>query len=145
MIIGARIRTLREQKNLSQGDLEKCTGILRHHISRVENGHNVPSVETLAKFALALGVPLYQFFRDGEDEAESRDLPKHRRKRDPLWGSSGKDADTLARFRFSLSRLQESDRNLLLSIARKMRTAKLAIRHYGRYKDDTSPARPSAC
>ncbi len=66
MIIGERFRTLREQKNLSQGDIESRTGLLRCYISRVENGHTVPSVETLEKMARALEVPLYQLFYDGE-------------------------------------------------------------------------------
>lgn len=144
MTIGERLRTLREEKNLSQGDVEKCAGVLRHHISRVENGHNVPSVETLEKFARALGVPLYQLFYDREDAAELRGL-KDRTKEDLLWGSSGNDADTLARFRVFLSRLQESDRRLLLSIARKMRAAKLECRRDSRYKDEASLPRRSAC
>src|SRR5713101_1424727 len=60
MIIGDRLRILREQKKFSQGEIEKRTGLLRCYISRVENGHTVPAVETLEKFARALEVPLYQ-------------------------------------------------------------------------------------
>ncbi len=48
MIIGDRLRELREAKNLSQEDIEKRTGLLRCYISRVENGHTVPAIETLA-------------------------------------------------------------------------------------------------
>ena len=66
MIIGDRLRILREQKEFSQGEIEKRTGLLRCYISRVENGHTVPAVETLEKFARALEVPLYQLFYDGE-------------------------------------------------------------------------------
>ena len=54
MVIGDRLKTLRETKNLSQGGIEKRTGLLRCYVSRVENGHTVPSVETLGKFARAL-------------------------------------------------------------------------------------------
>jgi transcriptional regulator with XRE-family HTH domain len=50
MVIGDRLKTLRETKDLSQGDIEKRTGLLRCYVSRVENGHTVPSVETLEKF-----------------------------------------------------------------------------------------------
>ena len=60
MVIGDRLRTLREAKDLSQGDIEKRTGLLRCCLSRVENGHTVPSVETLEKFARALELPLYR-------------------------------------------------------------------------------------
>ncbi len=54
MIIGDRLRALREEKKLSQGDIEKRTGLLRCYISRVENGHTVPAIETLEKLARAL-------------------------------------------------------------------------------------------
>jgi len=67
MIIGDRLKTLRESKSLSQGDIEKRTGLLRCYISRVENGHTDPSVETLEKLARAFEVPLYHLFYDGEE------------------------------------------------------------------------------
>ena len=66
MIIGDRLRAVREEKKLSQGDIEKRTGLLRCYISRVENGHTVPAIETLEKMARALEIPLYQLFYDGE-------------------------------------------------------------------------------
>jgi len=61
MVIGDKLKALRAQKNLSQGDIEKRTGLLRCYISRVENGHTVPAVDTLEKLAAALEVPLYGF------------------------------------------------------------------------------------
>ena len=67
MLIGDRLRELRDTKKLSQGDIEKRSGLLRCYISRVENGHTVPSVETLEKMARALEVPMYQLFYDGEE------------------------------------------------------------------------------
>lgn len=67
LMIGERLRTIRESKNLSQGDIEQRTGMLRCYTSRVENGHTVPSIVTLAKFAHALDVPLYQIFYDGDE------------------------------------------------------------------------------
>jgi len=51
MVISDRLRALREEKKLSQGDIEKRTGLLRCYISRVENGHTVPAIETLEKMA----------------------------------------------------------------------------------------------
>src|SRR5579862_7809466 len=86
MVIGDRLRTLREDKNLSQGDIENRTGLLRCYISRVENGHTVPAVETLEKFARALEVPIYQLFYDGE---ETPALSRPRRA--AIWGDSGRD------------------------------------------------------
>ena len=67
MKIGTTIRAFRLQKGLSQGDIEEKTGLLRCYLSRVENGHTVPSIETLAKYAQALEIPLYQLFYDGEE------------------------------------------------------------------------------
>src|SRR5205814_3075399 len=67
MVIGDRLRELREGKKFSQGDIEKRTGLLRCYISRVENGHTVPAIETLEKLARALEIPLYQLFYDGDE------------------------------------------------------------------------------
>jgi transcriptional regulator with XRE-family HTH domain len=120
MIIGDRLRLLREQKQFSQGEIEKRTGLLRCYISRVENGHTVPAVETLEKFARALEVPLYQIFYDGEEPPRLETLPKRKNGAAIVWGDSGKDARTLAKFRHLLSRADESDRRLLLFMAKKM-------------------------
>ncbi len=87
MIIGDRLRALREEKKLSQGDIEKRTGLLRCYISRVENGHTVPAIETLEKLARALEVPLYQLFYDGEEPPQLPNLPKRKSGDDIAWGS----------------------------------------------------------
>jgi transcriptional regulator with XRE-family HTH domain len=120
MIIGDRLRVLREQKRFSQGEIEKRTGLLRCYISRVENGHTVPAVETLEKFARALEVPLYQLFYDGDEPPKLPNLPKRRSSSVLIWGDNGKDARTLAKFRQLLSRTDEEDRRLLLFMAKKM-------------------------
>ena len=65
MVIGDRLRELRETTNLSQGDIEKRTGLLRCYVSRVENGHTVPNIETLEKLAAAFEVPLWKIFYEG--------------------------------------------------------------------------------
>ena len=67
MVIGTRLKKLREDRSLSQGDIEKRTGLLRCYISRVENGHTVPSLETLERLAAALEIPLYHLFYEGEE------------------------------------------------------------------------------
>ncbi len=120
MIIGDRLRALREEKKFSQGDIEKRTGLLRCYISRVENGHTVPAIETLEKMARALEVPLYQLFYDGEEPPELPNLPKRKTADEIAWGSSGKDARFLAKFRRLLGRVDEGDRKLLLYMAQKM-------------------------
>ena len=68
MPIGDRIRQLREERGLSQGDIERATGMLRAYISRVEHGHTVPSLESIERFAVALDVPLHEMFRYGTEE-----------------------------------------------------------------------------
>lgn len=120
MIIGDRLRALREEKKLSQGDIEKRTGLLRCYISRVENGHTVPAIETLEKMARALEVPLYQLFYDGEEPPELPNLPKRKTADEIVFGSSGKEARFLTKFRRLLGRIDEEDRRLLLYMAQKM-------------------------
>jgi transcriptional regulator with XRE-family HTH domain len=115
---------VREEKNLSQGDIEERTGLLRCYISRVENGHTVPAIDTLEKMARALEVPLYQLFYDGEEPPELPNLPKRKTAADIAWGSSGREARLLSKLRRLLSRVNKRDRNLLLSMAQRMGTQK---------------------
>ena len=120
MIIGDQLRAMREEKQLSQGDIEKRTGLLRCYISRVENGHTVPAIETLEKMARALEVPMYRLFYDGEEPPKLPNLPKRKSSDDIAWGSSGKDARFLSKLRRLLGRAEEADRKLLLYLAQKM-------------------------
>jgi transcriptional regulator with XRE-family HTH domain len=113
MVIAERLKSLREQKNMSQGDIEKRTGLLRCYISRVENGHTVPAIETLEKLARAMDVPMYQLFYDGENPPK----PRLSNPADQAWGSHGREARMLDRFRRVLARTDKSDRKLLLSMA----------------------------
>ncbi len=120
MIIGDRLRALREEKNLSQGDIEKRTGLLRCYISRVENGHTVPAIETLEKMARAFEVPLYQLFYEGEEPPVLPNLLKRKSSEDIAWGSKGKDARYLNKLRRVLSKTDEEHRKLVLHMAQKM-------------------------
>jgi transcriptional regulator with XRE-family HTH domain len=120
MIIGDRLREMREEKKLSQGDVEKRTGLLRCYISRVENGHTVPAVETLEKLARAFEVPLYQLFYEAEEPPVLPNLLKRKSSDEIIWGSSGKDARFLSKLRRLLSKTGEQDRKLLLHMAQKM-------------------------
>ena len=118
MVIADRLRVLREAKKLSQGDIEKRTGLLRCYISRVENGHTVPAIETLEKLARAMEVPMYQLFYDGEEPPKPPILPKG--KDETAWGHSGKNAQILEQFRRLLGRMSGEDRKLLFTTAQKM-------------------------
>jgi len=122
MVIGKRLRELREQRGLSQGHIEKRTGLLRCYVSRVEGGYTTPSVQTLEKFARALEVPMYQLLYDGDGAPER---PRHVPKREPkLWGSAGKDAVLLESFRKVLEKMKERDRQALMLTARKMQNGR---------------------
>ena len=120
MIIGERLRVLREGKKFSQGEIEKRTGLLRCYISRVENGHTVPAVETLEKFARALEVPMYQLFYEGDEPPKLPSLPKRKSADDIAWGSEGKEARLLAKFCRLFSRMDEDDLGMVLFMAQKM-------------------------
>ncbi len=114
MVIGERLRALREHRNMSQGDIEKRTGLLRVYVSRVENGHTVPAIETLEKIARALEVPMYQLFYDGEEPPKSNVLALTG---DGGWGTSGRDAQTLHRFRALVSSIKGvKEKTLLLRL-----------------------------
>jgi transcriptional regulator with XRE-family HTH domain len=115
MVIGERLKSLREQKNMSQGDIEKNTGLLRCYISRVENGHTVPSVETLEKIARALAVPMYRLFTDdGPVEKPDITFSKGETAREQ------KQDAKLRPFAKALARLNDKDLRLLLYMASKM-------------------------
>jgi transcriptional regulator with XRE-family HTH domain len=108
MKIGTTIRAFRLQKGLSQGDIEKKTGLLRCYLSRVENGHTVPSLDTLSKIAVALDLPISQFFAD---DALGRQLNTQK--------LSDEELRFLTQIRRYSSNLNESDRKLLLAMVKK--------------------------
>jgi len=132
MLIGDRLRELREEKKLSQGDIEKRTGLLRCYISRVENGHTVPAIETLEKLARALEIPLYQLFYDGDKPPQLPNLLKRKTADEIAWGSSGKQAVYLRSLIKCLSKTTETDRKLLLSLAQKLGTRR---NHRGQFSE----------
>jgi transcriptional regulator with XRE-family HTH domain len=111
MKIGTTIRTHRLHKGLSQGDIEKKTGLLRCYLSRVENGHTVPSLDTLSKIALALDLPISQFFAE---DALGKHIDTHK--------LSDEELKFLTQIRRYSTNLNESDRKLLLAMVRKFAT-----------------------
>ena len=120
MVIGDRLRALREGKNLTQGDIEERTGLRRSYVSRVEHGHTIPAVETLERFARALEVPMYQLLYEGEEPPSLSNLPRRKTANDIAWGSEGKDARMLAKFCRLFSRTSESNLRLLFLMAEQM-------------------------
>jgi transcriptional regulator with XRE-family HTH domain len=117
MDVGNRLKQHRELKGLSQGEIEGRTGLLRCYISRVENGHTVPSVETLEKFARALDMPLYQLLYARERPPKS--LKTQAQEIDD-WASRGKGRRIFSKLQNALQKMSVSDRALLLYMAAKM-------------------------
>lgn len=118
MLIGQKLREIREAKNLSQVEIAEATGLVQPYVSRVENGHTIPGVETLEKWASALKVPLYQILYDGEEPPKPLKLSSNHNRE--LWGNSPRDSHDLKRLRQFLSKMNEQERELLLSLAGRM-------------------------
>ena len=124
MLIGTRLRQLREQKHMSQGDIENRTGLLRCYISRVENGHTVPSLETLERFATVLDTPLYQLFYSGEEKSPTPNLTPRKTLEELATegGRTNEDAQFILKLTNVLTRLTEPDRDVVLSLAKRLAT-----------------------
>jgi len=121
MIIGTRLKKLREERNLSQGDIEKRTGLLRCYISRVENGHTVPSLETLERIAVALELPLFQLFYEGDEPPALPNLTKRQTTEElVLSEEQEKEVRFYEKVKRLLGRIDEKDRQLLLYMAQKL-------------------------
>ena len=106
--IGTTIRAFRLQKGMSQGDIEKRTGLLRCYLSRVENGHTIPSLDTLSKIAQALDLPIAQFFAE---DSLNRELNTTK--------LSDEELRFLTQIRRYSTNLNDSDRKLLLAMVKK--------------------------
>lgn len=113
--IGQVIRSYRSQRGLSQGDIERRTGLLRCYLSRVENGHTVPSLETLAKIAEAMDISLAEFF-PGVETPQDRDTQKM------LSELSEEEVRFLSQIKKHSSTLCEGDKRLVLAMIRKLAT-----------------------
>ena len=110
MNIGETIRSFRLQKGMSQGDIEKRTGLLRCYLSRVENGHTVPSLDTLARIAAAMDLPLARFFSENSGDNGSKGVPQ----------LAEDEVRFLTQIRRYSPNLNESDRKLVIAMVKKM-------------------------
>jgi transcriptional regulator with XRE-family HTH domain len=64
--LGRRIREIRKERAMSQGELAEKAGISLITISRIERGERDPHVRTLAQIARGLGVPAYELLRSAD-------------------------------------------------------------------------------
>src|ERR1700722_3602889 len=107
-MLGERLKELRKAQRLSQGDLQARTGFFRSYISRVENGHCIPILDTLEKWANALNIPLYQVFYDGPLSATPS----------ATFDSPHDKFELLVRkFRVAFSNMSERDRQMISGVA----------------------------
>ena len=120
MIIGERLRAFREYKALSQVDMEKRTGLFRYYISRVENGHTIPTLETLTRFARALEVPVFHLVYEEDGPYEPPVLPGSTSFPESAVSLSKRDLRLLKQLNILFSRLRDRDRELLFALARRM-------------------------
>ncbi len=120
MIIDDRLRTLRRQKKLSQADVEKRSGLLRAYLSRVENGHTIPTIETPEEWAKALDVRMYQPFYEGDKPPEPSTLRVWKPADEIARGNSGDDAIFLKRLRRLLRKIDKPNRSIIYQMAGKM-------------------------
>lgn len=120
MLIGQKLREIRETKKMSQVEIAEATGLVQPYVSRVENGHTIPGVETLEKWASALKIPLYQILYDGEEPPKPLKLSGNHSSE--LWGNSGRQMHDLKRLRQYLAKMNEGERELLMSLAGRMAT-----------------------
>ncbi len=110
MNIGETIRNFRMQQGMSQSDIENRTGLLRCYLSRVENGHTTPSLDTLARLAAAMEIPLDRFFIEAQHTNPAADVQ-------PL---SPDEVRFLSQMRRYSSALNDTDRKLVIVLVKKM-------------------------
>jgi transcriptional regulator with XRE-family HTH domain len=120
MTLGERLRFLRKQKGFSLNHVEKRSGLYSSFISRIENGHSLPGLETLERLAQALEIPLYLLFYEGKNPPEPKNSPGDKMPEANAWEMSRDGARFLARFRRLLGDLEEKDRRFLLGTAQRM-------------------------
>lgn len=120
MVIGDRLRALREQKGLTQSEIEKRSGLLRCYLSRIENGHIVPSIETVERLARALGEPLSRLFNDAGEVPALPNLPQRTTADQVAQSGTPERNHFLDRLSQLLGRLSEDDRRLLLNTAQRL-------------------------
>lgn len=120
MMIGHRLREVRQTKKLSQGDIERSSGLLRCYVSQVENGHTVPAIDTIEKWARALGIPMYQLFYDGETPPK---IPNEVKVQGKSWRQRGLKSpgrQYLREMQGYLAKLDQNDRALILHMTKKI-------------------------
>ena len=61
-LLGKNIQNLRKQRKLTQEQFAELIGIDSKNVSKIENGNNYPSPETLTSISKTLNVEYYELF-----------------------------------------------------------------------------------
>ena len=69
--IGRRIKQVRKEKNITQEDLALNSGLNRAYIGYIERGERNPSLQNIARIAIALNVSLAELMK-GVEPRDSR-------------------------------------------------------------------------
>jgi len=115
VLIGEVLKEVRKAKNLSQGDIENRTGLIRAYISRVENGHTIPSLPTLEKLAVAMEVPLWQIVQGTSGGPTPAPIVEPRK--DGIPAGVRKELRFIER---AMVKMSARNRKLLVGVARRM-------------------------
>ena len=67
--LGQRIRELRNEKQMSQEELSFKAGISAAHLGQIERATKNPTIDTVAKIAAALSVPVTSLFTENQSTA----------------------------------------------------------------------------
>lgn len=68
--MGQELRAIRRGRKMTIADLARATGLSTSMLSRTENGHVSPSINTLRLLSRALSTPIIAFFRSYEKELD---------------------------------------------------------------------------
>lgn len=67
MLLGDRLRALRDTKQTTLRQIAQKSGLPQSFLLRVENGHAVPDMDQLERWAAALDVSVHELFCDGHN------------------------------------------------------------------------------
>lgn len=97
--LGFVVRQLREDRNMSVRMLASLTDFSPSFISQVENGQASPSISSLERIALALGVSLPEFFEESDAKTSTVVRAEKRSRLESGWSKATLESLTTTRSR----------------------------------------------
>jgi transcriptional regulator with XRE-family HTH domain len=109
-IVGEKIKSLRETKEISIAEMAERTGLAEEQINRIENNVDIPSLAPLIKIARALGVRLGTFL-DDQDEMGAV-ICRKQEETDSTISFSNNAMDARTHMRYQALAKSKSDRHM---------------------------------